>query len=279
MKNEYIPYPVKILEIREESHDTRTFRVAFTEKERAEAFTFGQGQFAELSVLGVGEAPISITSSPIHRGHLEFTIRDAGKVTGAISNLAPGDIFHLRGPFGNTFPLEAARGKDLYFVAGGIGLPPLRSLINMVMHEREQFGRVTLLYGARSPGELCFREELEAWSNLPDTHIHLTVDRGEAGWSGNVGLVTELWEKAHISSENAMAFVCGPPVMIKFVTYKLQHQSGFAPEEIIMTLERYMKCGIGKCGHCNIGEKFVCVDGPVFSLEEVYAFPSHENVF
>jgi NAD(P)H-flavin reductase len=238
-----------------------------------------QGQFAELSVLGIGEAPISITSSPFRKEYLEFTIRGAGEVTKAISEMNPGDIFHLRGPFGNNFPLEEARGKNLYFIAGGIGLPPLRSLINMVFNARDQFGKITILYGAKTADEFCFKDELQEWQNIDDTHVHLTVDSATDGWIGNVGLVTELWNDARIDADNSMAFVCGPPIMIKFVTRKLLDESGFTPSEIIMTLERYMKCGVGKCGHCNIGSKFVCMDGPVFSLEEVLAFPNHENVF
>jgi len=278
IKNEYIPYPVEVETIQKESFDTKTFRVSFTDKKNAESFQYKQGQFAELSILGIGEAPISITSSPSRRGFLEFTIRDAGRLTHAIHNLKVGEKLYVRGPYGNSFPFQEIKGRDIYFIAGGIGLPPLRSLINLVFDNRDEFGHIKILYGAKTPDEVCFKKEIEEWKKIKDTEVLLTVDKPSEGWKGRVGVVTELWKETDVHPENAVSVLCGPPIMIKFATKKLL-LSGFKEKDIIMTLERYMKCGIGKCGHCNIGEKFVCVDGPVFTYEEIKAFPDKENIF
>lgn len=268
MKNEYLPYNAKIVSIQKETFDTNTYRVV------KKNFDYKQGQFAEISVLGVGEAPISISSSPYIKGFLEFTIRNTGKVTNAIHNLKVGDNIFIRGPYGNSFPYEEIRKKNIYFIAGGIGLAPLRSLVNMIINNRKDFGNVKILYGAKTPDELCFKQELEEWKK--NIEVLLIVDNPLNGWQGNTGLVTELWKKTDINPDNAVAFVCGPPIMIKFVILKLI-ESGFKDKDIIMTLERYMKCGIGKCGHCNIGEKFVCIDGPVFTYEQTKNFPIHEH--
>ncbi len=278
MKNEYIPYPVKIEKISRETFDTKTYTVKFVDEKLRETFEYVQGQFMEVSILGIGEAPISITSSPSRKGYLEFTIRATGKVTDKIHTLKVGDTMHLRGPYGNSFPFDELKGKNIYFIAGGIGLAPLRSLINMVFDNRKEFGHIEVLYGSKTPDELCSKEELEEWSKIPDTKVFLTVDNGNESWSKRVGVVTELWKDTEVKSDNAIAVVCGPPIMIKFVCMKLA-ESGFTDENIIMTLERYMKCGIGKCGHCNIGEKFVCVHGPVFTYEEVKKMPKKENIF
>ncbi|MBI4739916.1 FAD/NAD(P)-binding protein [Candidatus Woesearchaeota archaeon] len=278
MKNEYIPHAAVIEDVRKETFDTKTFRVRFKDTKYANGFEYKQGQFMEISVMGAGEAPISITSSPSRKGFLEFTIRAAGKVTKAIHGLTKGDIIYLRGPYGNSFPFDEIKGKNIYFIAGGIGLAPLRSLINMVFDHRKDFKHIKVLYGAKTPDELCFKDELEAWKKIRDTEVWMTVDRPCDGWGCRIGVVTELWKDTHIHHENAVSIVCGPPIMMKFVTAKLV-ESGFKDEEIIMTLERYMKCGIGKCGHCNIGEKFVCVDGPVFNYAEARQLPHKENVF
>lgn len=278
MRNEYIPYKATITSIQKESFDTNTYKIVFDDEKIRDSFNYKQGQFAEVSVLGVGEAPISITSSPTRKGFLEFSIRKIGKVTMAIHSLKVGDSIFIRGPYGNSFPYEEIKGKNIYFIAGGIGLPPLRSLINMAMDNRDEFGHVKILYGAKTPDELCFKQELEAWKNISDTEVWLTVDKPCEGWGCSVGVVTKLWEETRVHPENAVAVVCGPPIMIKFVVAELV-KSGFRDRDIIMTLERYMKCGIGKCGHCNIGEKFVCVDGPVFSYEEIKTFPDKENIF
>ncbi|MCQ9207016.1 MAG: FAD/NAD(P)-binding protein [Omnitrophica bacterium] len=278
MKNDYLPHKAKITSIQKESFDTNTYKVVFDDKKIKDTFDYKQGQFAEISVLGVGEAPISITSSPTRKGFLEFSIRNTGKVTRAIHDLKVNDPLFVRGPYGNSFPYDELKGKNLYFIAGGIGLPPLRSLINMVMDNRKEFGHVKILYGAKTPDEVCFKKELEEWKNIPNTEVWLTVDKPCDGWGCSVGVVTELWKETNVHPENAVAILCGPPIMIKFVIARLA-ESGFKDIDIVMTLERYMKCGIGKCGHCNIGEKFVCIDGPVFTYNQVKAFPTKEHAF
>jgi len=276
VKNEYIPYPAVIESIQNESFDTKTFKVVFEDKNLAESFSYKPGQFAQLSLLGIGEAPISITSSPCNRGFLEFTIRAAGKLTNAMHRLKPGDRIYVRGPYGNSFPFEQVKGKDLYFIAGGIGLPPLRCLINSVFDRREEFGRIKILYGAKTPDELCFKQELKSWRAIPDTEVLLTVDAPDEGWKENVGVVTTLWDKTDMASPDGVAYICGPLIMIRFVIIELT-KSGFKDENIYVTLERYMKCGIGKCGHCNIGAKFVCIDGPAFSYSQLKELPKKET--
>lgn len=278
MKNEYLPYPVKIKNIQQETSDTKTFKVTFTDKNLRQTFQYKQGQFMEISVLGACEAPISITSSPSRKGYLEFTIRSMGKMTQAIHKLQKGDTFYVRGPYGNSFPFDEIKGKNIYFIAGGIGLAPLRSLINLVMDNRKDFKHIKILYGARTPGDMCFTAELEKWKKIPDTEVWLTVDNPSDGWRCKVGVVTELWKETHVNPKDAVSVLCGPPIMIKFVTLKLS-ESGFKDNEIIMTLERYMKCGIGKCGHCNVGEKFICMDGPVFDYSQIKLLPHKEHVF
>ena len=276
MKNEYIPHPAIIESTRKESFDTKTFKVVFEDKALAESFDYRPGQFVQASLLGVGEAPISITSSPCRKGFLELTIRAVGKLTRAIHQLQTQDRIYLRGPYGNSFPLEEVKNKDLYFIAGGIGLPPLRSVINSVFDRRGDFGKIRILYGAKAPNELCFREEVETWKQIDDTEVLLTVDEPDETWEGNTGVVTTLWDKTDMTTSCGAAFVCGPPVMLRFVIERLLN-SGFGDEDIYVTLERYMKCGIGKCGHCNIGEKFVCIDGPVFTYSQLKMFPDKER--
>lgn len=276
MKNEYATDPAEIIAVRDECFETKTFRVRFTDRKRRASFRYRQGQFMEVSLPGAGEAPISITSSPSRPGYLEFTIRRAGRVTGQLFALKRGGRLFLRGPYGNTFPFTEARGHNLFFIAGGIGLPPLRSVINLVADHRAQFGAVKILYGARTPADLCFTDELKTWGALPDTEVLVTVDAPTAGWSGHTGVVTTLWEKTTISPRRGLAYICGPPVMIKFAAAKLV-ESGFGTDRIFVTMERHMKCGIGKCGHCNLGEKFVCVDGPVFTYRQLLAFPPKEK--
>jgi sulfhydrogenase subunit gamma (sulfur reductase) len=277
MKNEYVPYPATIERIRQETPDAKTFSTRFINSNLAESFRYRPGQFMEISILGLGEAPISIASSPSRHGCLEFTIRAVGSVTKAINKLSLGDIIYLRGPYGNSFPFEEWRGKNVYFIAGGIGFAPLRSLIRFVMDSRNDFLRIKILYGAKTPDDICFKEELKEWERERNTEILLTVDKPTEGWEHTLGVVTELWKKTSIHHENSVSIVCGPPVMMSSVAYLLL-KSGFSENDIFMTLERYMKCGIGKCGHCNIGNKFVCTDGPVFTLGQVKLLPNKENV-
>ncbi len=276
MKNEYIPYPAIIESIRKESFDTKTFRVTFEDKALTESFDHKPGQFMQVSLLGVGEAPISITSPPNSKGFLELTVRAVGKLTTAMHQLKVRDRIYIRGPYGNSFPVEQVKDKDLYFIAGGIGLPPLRSVIKSVFHRRKDFGKIKILYGAKTPQQLCFKEELGTWKEMDDTEVLLTVDEPDELWKGNIGVVTTLWGETDMSTSSGVAYVCGPLVMVKFVVERLL-QSGFQDENIYITLERYMKCGIGKCGHCNIADMFVCIDGPVFTYSQLKKFPHKER--
>jgi len=268
LKDIYLPDIAIIDDMIEETGDVKTFIVRFKDKKVQEEFDYRPGQFVEVSVFGVGEIPISITSTPSRPGFLELNIKNVGLVSGILHKLSKGSEIGIRGPLGNGFPYERAFGKNLLFVAGGIGLAPLRSLINFALDNRNKFADFSILYGSRTPSDLDFRGELDLWSKRPDMQILITVDRGDEGWQGNVGVVTTLFPKADIKSENTVAFVCGPPVMIPFVIRDLL-KLGFSEDSIISTLERHMKCGVGKCGHCCIGEKYICQDGPVFSYKEM----------
>jgi sulfhydrogenase subunit gamma (sulfur reductase) len=230
------------------------------------------GQFVEVSVFGVGEAPISVTSSPTRNGTFELCVRRVGDVTGALHRMKPGATVGIRGPYGNGFPVEQMRGKDLLFAPGGIGLPPLRSVIHQVLDERESFGRVIILYGARNPSELLFKDELAQWEARDDVEFHVTVDRGDESWTGNVGVITTLFPKITINPRNTVAMTVGPPVMYRFVLMELLSK-GIQDGRIFLSLERRMKCGLGKCGHCQINDVYVCQKGPVFSYAQLKELP------
>ncbi len=228
------------------------------------------GQFVEVSLPGIGEAPISISSSPTKRRSFDLCIRNAGKVTGALHRLEAGDEVGIRGPFGNGFPIRILEGNDLVIVAGGLGIVPLRSLINYVMDNRRDFGKVTILLGCRTPKDMLFGDEIEQWNHRLDVNFDCTVDRTLPGseWEGNVGLITTLIPGVTLDPNRTFAVICGPPVMYKFVIIKLLEKK--IPErQIIMSLERHMKCGMGKCGHCQIHKYYCCQDGPVFSYDKI----------
>jgi NAD(P)H-flavin reductase len=230
------------------------------------------GQFVEVSLLGIGEAPISISSSPSRsNGAFELCVRKVGDVTSALHNLAEGATIGVRGPFGSGFPLDKFRGKDILFAPGGLGLAPARSVINQVLDERGAYGRVIILYGAKNPGELLFKDELEAWSQRDDVEFHVTVDRGDADWTAagrNVGVITTLFPKISINPRNTVAITIGPPIMYRFVLMELLSK-GLPEGQIWMSLERRMKCGVGKCGHCQINGLYCCQQGPSFSYAQI----------
>jgi NAD(P)H-flavin reductase len=236
-----------------------------------ESFDYQPGQFAFLSAFGVGEAPFGLASTTGRTSALEFAVNRVGTVTSALHSLEPGSVVGVRGPLGNSFPLEEMKGKEIVVLGGGIGGAPLRPVIHTILDNRADYGHLTILWAARTPSLLVFTDEYDAWRSAPDTEVHLTVDEGDAAWAGNVGLITHLLEQVAPSPKNAVAIICGPPIMIRFVILGLQ-KLGFADQQMIMTLEAKMKCGIGKCGRCNMGEKFVCLDGPVFSCTEVSGF-------
>lgn len=272
MENIYLPNFARIKDIQNETYDTKTFELEFVDPQVRESFRFKSGQFLEVSVPGVGEAPFGLASNPNHPETFRFTVRAVGSVTHAFHQLKVGDVIGVRGPFGNGFPFDEVKGKNILFVGGGIGLPPLRSLIEPMLDARKEFGDFQILYGARTPADLVYKDRLKEWGKMPEIRFMMTVDVGEPSWTGNVGVVTTIFPKANIISKNTVSFVCGPPIMIRFVILELLGL-GFAPGNIISTLERYMKCGVGKCGHCAIGHKYVCLDGPVFSYKEMVKLP------
>jgi NAD(P)H-flavin reductase len=257
----------RIQAVRELTEDTRLFEVV-----GENGASYQVGQFYELSVLGIGECPISIASAPSRPGRLEFAIRRVGTVTSALHNLEAGDRLGLRGPFGNSFPVAEMKGNDIFIIAGGIGLAPLRSLILYILDNREDYGEIDIVYGARTPELLCFSDEFETWRSAPRTRLHLTVDTEAPGWDGNVGFVPTLVKELALDPEGRIAVACGPPIMIKYTLADLEAQ-GYADQNIITTLELKMKCGVGKCGRCNIGSIYVCQDGPVFRLSELKKLP------
>jgi NAD(P)H-flavin reductase len=274
-KNIYQPHLMEIIKVVPETGDTKTFHIQFQEASLRESFSFVAGQFAEYSVFGEGEATFCISSSPTRMSHLEFSVKRVGRVTHALHQLNEGDTIGFRGPYGNHFPLDKLKEKNLLFIGGGIGLAPLRSLIHNVVDTRADYREITILYGARSPQDLCFQYDLESWGGNPSLEMVTTVDVGDDNWKGKVGLVPMVLEEIKPSSKETMAITCGPPIMIRY-TLKSLEKLGFTPSQVWTTLEMKMKCGLGKCGRCNIGPLYVCQDGPVFSLEEIKKFTSDE---
>ena len=278
MQNPYLPYPVRIDNITVETEDRnlKTFKFVFLNADDEKRFTFRAGQFAELSVAGKGEIPIGIASSPTEQGYLLFTVNKVGLVTTHLHQMSPGDIMGLRGPLGNWYPWEVLEGRNVVIVGGGFAFTTLRSSVVYMLHpdNRSRFGDITVIYGARSPGMLLYKEELMAWERRDDIRMHITVDATkDPTWKYHVGFVPTVTKETAPSSENAYALVCGPPIMIKF-TLPVLTELGFPPERIITSLEMRMKCGIGMCGRCNIGTEYVCKDGPVFTLAQLSKLPT-----
>ncbi|HEX7365033.1 MAG TPA: FAD/NAD(P)-binding protein [Dehalococcoidia bacterium] len=273
--NVYLPSIAVIDRIIEETPSVRTLHFNFKEEKLRKRFSFESGQFAELSVFGVGEATFCISSSPTRNDHLECAVNRVGLVTNALHRLGVGAEIGFRGPYGNSFPLELMRGKNLVFVGGGIGLAPLRSVIYNVLDNRNEYGKINIIYGARTPADLCFKYDLDSWRKDKSIDVAITVDKGDESWTGTEGFVPAVLEQVAPSASDAMAIVCGPPIMIRF-TFPVLEKLSFAPEQIITTLEKRMKCGIGKCGRCNIGNIYVCRDGPVFTYAQMKNFISDE---
>jgi NAD(P)H-flavin reductase len=274
-QNIYIPYLMRIEKITKEAPGVKTFRLKFENEQDAEEFSFKAGQFGEYSIVGVGESTFCIASSPTRKGYIECTFRQVGKVTSALASAEEGDVIGFRGPYGNTFPMDEWKGKSLVFIAGGIALPPMRCVIWNALDLRENFKDITIVYGARTVADLVYKHELEDWATRPDVNLVTTVDPGgeTPDWKGEIGFVPSVLEKVAPSAENTIAIVCGPPIMIKF-TFPVLEKLGFADHNIFTTLENRMKCGFGKCGRCNVGEKYVCLDGPVFSGAELKLLPA-----
>ncbi len=273
MKDIYIPELAGIENIKIETRDVKTFKLIFQSEDIKNNFSFSVGQFIEFSVPGTGESPFCIASAPSDKGYIECSVKKVGKVTEAIHLLEVGDIIGIRGPFGNCFPIEEMKGRNLIFVGGGIGLVPLRSLIREVFSIRNEFKDISVIYGARSFNDLVYKDELDSWGKRDDIKTVLTLDPGgeTEDWKGEVGFVPAILEKTTLSKENSIIVTCGPPIMIKLTLMTLD-ELGFSPSQIITTLEMKMKCGIGKCGRCNLGPLYVCKDGPIFTYEQIKGF-------
>jgi NAD(P)H-flavin reductase len=276
-KNTYLPYLMTIEKVTKEAPGVKTFRLKFQDEEEAATFEFKAGQFGEYSAFGDGESTFCIASSPTRKGYIECTFRDTGRVTSGLASLEEGSTMGFRGPYGNIFPLDAWKGKNLVFIAGGIALPPMRCVIWNALDLRENFGDITIIYGAKTVNDLVYKSELKEWANRPDVKMVTTVDPGgqTADWTGEIGFVPTIVEKVAPAAENTIAIVCGPPIMIKF-TFPVLEKLGFKDDQVYTTLENRMKCGVGKCGRCNVGKLYICKDGPVFSKEELNLIPAEE---
>jgi sulfhydrogenase subunit gamma (sulfur reductase) len=278
VENPYLPYPVRIDDIVVESEDRnlKTFKLVFLNPGDEDKFAYRAGQFAELSIAGKGEIPIGIASSPVEKGFIKFTINRAGVVTSHLHNMKVGDIMGVRGPLGNWYPWDRMEGKNILIVGGGFAFTTLRSSIIYMLDpaNRKKFGKITVVYGARSPGMLLYKDELIAWEERDDIDMHITVDgTQDPDWKYNVGFVPPITEqKAPPGDADSFAIVCGPPIMIKF-TQPVLEKLGYDHDRIILSLENRMKCGIGMCGRCNIGRELVCKDGPVFTLTRINQTP------
>jgi sulfhydrogenase subunit gamma (sulfur reductase) len=271
-QNPYMPEMATVTRIIEETPNIKSFQVVLNDKEKMKAFKFQPGQVGQLSVFGVGESTFVINTPPTRMDYLQFSVMKAGEVTAALHNIYEGDQVGVRGPLGNYFPYENMKGKNILFIGGGIGMAPLRTLILYMLDNRADYKDITIIYGARTPADLCFKEDVKDWESHKDVNLILTVDAQFPGWEKRVGFVPTVLKEVAPKPDNTVAITCGPPIMIKFVLEGLAELK-FPDDQIITTLEKRMKCGIGLCGRCNIGHKYVCKDGPVFTLKELKELP------
>ncbi len=270
MENLYLPKLVTIEDAYLETPDVKSFRLVFKDEALRESFTFKTGQFGLYSAFGLGESTFCISNAPTRKGYIQCTFRKTGRVTGGLFDLSIGDTMGFRGPFGNHFPIDEWKGKDITFIAGGIGLPPVRSVILNCLDRREDFGDITIVYGSRCVEDLVYKNELQHWNDRDDVALYQTVDPGgeTPDWKGEVGFVPMILEKAAPKPKNSIAVICGPPIMIKFSLSVLE-ELGFSDNDVYTTLENKMKCGVGKCGRCNVGDIYICKEGPVYTAAEI----------
>ncbi len=270
MSNIYLPKLVTIEEVIDETPDVKSFKLVFADEALGESFEFKTGQFALYSAFGLGESTFCIASPETRKGYVQCTFRKMGRVTGGLSELSVGDTMGFRGPYGNHFPIDEWKGKNIVFVAGGIALPPVRSVIWSVLDNRADYGDVTIVYGARTVEDLVYKYELKEWDEADDVTLVQTVDPGgeTPEWKHKVGFVPSVLEEAAPAPTDTIAVVCGPPIMIKFSLQSLE-KLGYSDEQVYTTLENKMKCGVGKCGRCNVGDVYVCKEGPVYTAAEV----------
>jgi len=276
IENIYQPTVMRIAASRDEAPDVRTLRLEFAHDQTRRDFfaAYRVGQFGIYGVPGAGESVFCVASPPTRQEYIECTFRRVGRVTSALADREVGQTITFRGPYGTHFPIDSWRGRNLLFIAGGIALPPLRSVIWNILDRRSEFGRVAIVYGARTVADLVYKHELADWASRGDVQLVTTVDPGgqTPDWTGRIGFVPTVLKEAAPSSDNCVALVCGPPVMIKF-SLPVLTELGFTPDNIYTTLENRMKCGVGKCGRCNVGSLYVCKDGPVFTVRQVMAMP------
>ncbi|HJX22835.1 MAG TPA: FAD/NAD(P)-binding protein [Candidatus Bathyarchaeia archaeon] len=272
--NAYVPEMATIEKIERETNDVNTYTLTFKDKAKQKDYSFAGGQFNMLSIFGFGEAPISISSDPQDRNEIQHTVRKVGGVTEALFNLKEGEVLGMRGPYGRGWPLKEAKGKNILVVAGGIGLAPLRPVITQVIKNREEYDRFELLYGARTPGDMLFTDEFDHWQKVKNFRLLFSVDAvpKDQRWDHNVGVVTTLFDQMSSTPSRTIVMTCGPEIMMKFALKALLAR-GFNSSQIFLSLERRMECGLKKCGHCQIGEKYVCSDGPVFPWAEIKDIP------
>ncbi len=266
-QNNYRPIKAKIENVITETSNIKTFVI-----KPEEPISFLAGQFMQVTVPGMGESPFTPSSDPKHAESIEFTVMKAGSVTVKLHSMKPGEYVGLRGPFGKPYPISDFHGKDIYVVGGGVGLAPLRALLFALFHELDHLNKIEVRFGSRSPNDISYKDAIPEWAKRPKTNINITVDMGDPSWKGNVGLVTTILKDGDVNVKNAVAIVCGPPIMMKFVNKRLLDMS-FEPKDIFLSMEKNMSCGIGKCFHCNLGHFLCCKDGPVFTWEQIKDIP------
>jgi len=267
-ENPLLPHLATLKDVIDQTPDVALFKLELNDPDIRDSFEYKPGQFIFVSAFGTGESPFGLSSVSYRKGDLELAVRRVGTVTGSLHELEPGATVGVRGPFGNHFPLDEYKGKNIFIIGGGIGFAPLRPIITTIIDHRDDYQDLLILNGARTPQDLCFATEFDTWAASPRTKVELTVDAGDESWTGRVALIPAVVKELNLSPENAIAIICGPPIMIHFTLIELK-KLNFEDRQIVTTLEGKMKCGLGKCARCNVGEKYICQDGPVFTMEQI----------